>query len=69
MLLKMFWIWSRRKIIATMTAMAMTAMTRAYSTRPAHEPPHQHPFTCVSLLAALYPWQWEGGPSTFATAA
>jgi len=34
MLLKMFWIWPRRKIMATITAMAMTAMMRAYSTRP-----------------------------------
>src|SRR5678816_3930873 len=29
-----FWIWPRRKTIATMTAMAMTAMMSAYSTRP-----------------------------------
>ncbi len=32
--LKMFWSWPRRKIMATMTAMAMTAMARAYSTSP-----------------------------------
>src|SRR6266849_3401402 len=34
MLLKMFWSWPRRKIMATMTAMAITAMMSAYSTRP-----------------------------------
>src|SRR5205807_7039726 len=33
-LLKMFEIWSRRNSIATMTATAITAMIRAYSTRP-----------------------------------
>jgi len=31
---KMFEIWSRRKIIATMTAIAITAMMSAYSTSP-----------------------------------
>src|SRR5258705_542331 len=34
MLLKMFSIWPRRKTIARMTAIAMTAMMSAYSTRP-----------------------------------
>ena len=34
MLLKMFWSWPRRKIMATITAMAMTAIMSAYSTRP-----------------------------------
>ena len=31
MLLKMFWIWPRRKTMATMTAMAMTAMIVLWS--------------------------------------